>query len=205
MKPKSGELDVAAIVAEVARIGRQYGLRQGYSDRYAGVWVPSRFSEAGFSIVDPKVKRKDETELYLHKSDAFRECEPLFRTKCIRLLDHPLQTRELRCLEARPQQGGKVQVGKPPARDQSDDVINSCCLAAAMATVTRKVRPFGGDINKLHAGYDLLDPATRAERVANMDIDGPPRRASRGVATAHMGRVGGQCAWITGAYDWRRC
>ena len=255
MKPKSGELDVAAIVAEVARIGRQYGLRQGYSDRYAGVWVPSRFSEAGFTVLDPKVKRKDETELYLHKSDAFRECEPLFRTKCSRLLDDPIQTRELRCLEARPQQGGKVQVGKPPARDQSDDVINSCCLAAAMATVARKVRPWGGDANKLLASggpasrfFDppverakpgeeasaccgakidrgfyadgicshcsrrrpgVLAPGAQPSRatersISDADIDGPPRRASRGVATDHMGRVGGQCAWITGAYGWRR-
>src|SRR5262249_52955485 len=114
LKPKSGELDVKAIVAEVAHIGKQYGVRSGYSDRYAGVWVPSRFSEAGFTVLDPKVKRKDETEAYLHKSDAFRECEPLFRTRSMRLLDHPLQTRELRCLEARPQQAGKVPAANPP-------------------------------------------------------------------------------------------
>jgi hypothetical protein len=179
MKPKSGELDVASIVAQVARLGKTYGLRQGYSDKYAGVWVPSRFSEVGFTILDPKIKRKDETELYLHKSDAFRECEPLFRTKTIRLLDHPLQTRELRCLEARPQQGGKVQVGKPPARDQSDDVINACCLAAALATVTRKVRPFGGDITKMPSSVasrfdppvELAKPGEEASRCCGAKID----------------------------------
>src|SRR5262249_34795038 len=193
---KSGELDVKAIVAEVAHIGKQYGVRSGYSDRYAGVWVPSRFSEAGFTVLDPKVKRKDETEAYLHKSDAFRECEPLFRTRSMRLLDHPLQTRELRCLEARPQQGGKVLVGKPPARDESDDVINSGCLAAAMATVSRQVRPFGGDLARLRAPAEVDSGGVT-------DIE--PSRRGRRVGDAGGLRAGGQAAWVTGVYGrrWR--
>jgi len=56
----------------------------------------------------------------------------------------------------------------------------------------------GGDLARLRSA----DVSTA--NVDNMSVDGPSRRASRGVTSSAGYRCGGQAAWITTrAYDWR--
>jgi hypothetical protein len=156
MKGKGGKIDLGAIVSEIKDIGVSYnGCKAAYSDKYGGVWPVQRFRDAGFTLLDPIVIKPNEAEVYLHKSDAFYECGPLFRTGTFRLLDVSVQTRELRNLEARPMEGGRIKIGKPPARGESDDMANALCLAAAMAASVRAARPAGGAIRNSGLGAGM--------------------------------------------------
>src|SRR4029077_17203078 len=74
----------------------------------------------------------------LTKSDAFLETAPLFRTSRIRLVDKPTQVRELRNLEARATEGGRVKVGKPVVRRELDDIATAMATMAAMLATKKK-------------------------------------------------------------------
>jgi hypothetical protein len=134
MKPPSGQLNLDAIVREIVGLGEDYRVKFAWSDRYAGAWPKQRFeavSGGRFTLKDPVVRRNAQ-EVYLHKSDAFFETAPLFRTGCIRLLDLPSQTREFRNLESRPMEGGRMRISKPPVRSEMDDQATALATAAAM-------------------------------------------------------------------------
>ena len=134
----TGELDLRAVMAEVARLSTAYCVSKVYSDKFGGNWPAQWLQEISSGTVvlaEPVLPRRDgsSTELYLHKSDAFLEIGPYFRTGALRLLDDEQLVREFRNLEVRPLQGGKVYIGRPKARNMTDDAANATALAAAMS------------------------------------------------------------------------
>ncbi len=134
MKPSSGKLNLRGVVREILALAGDYKVAFAFSDRYAGSWPAQTFEEISahrFTLKDPLIRRAGDL-LYLHKSDAFVECTPLFRTGSIRLLDLPSQVRELRNLEARPTEGGRMKISKPMVRCELDDQATALATAAAM-------------------------------------------------------------------------
>ncbi len=112
--------DLVGVVREIAAICVSYRVGRVTGDRYAAEWVRQAFREAGLIYEDSARTR----------SQAYLECQPLFATGRIALLDHPVMIRELKCLERRPRAGGQTLVDHP--RGQHDDYANSLCLAAAL-------------------------------------------------------------------------
>ena len=74
---------------------------------------------------------KDNQSVYLDRSSAYLECEPLFASGLIALVDHPVMARELVILERRPGQSGKDRIDHP--KNKHDDFANVLALAAAIA------------------------------------------------------------------------
>jgi len=147
MKPASGKLNLKGVVREALILAANYNhIAFAYSDRYAGAWPVQAFEEVAaemgmtFTLKDPVIQRGKET-VRLTKSDAFLESAPLFRTGRVRLLDSPTQVRELRNLEARQTEGGRVKVGKPMVRGELDD--QATALATMLAMLTNRKRPGG--------------------------------------------------------------
>lgn len=134
---------LAAVVADIARILKTYGLSEVSGDRYAAGWVRGAFQEQG---IDYRDAPKSKSEVYL-------EVEPLFAQGRIELLDHPQLIRELKILERRPRAGGKTQVDHPTGHAH-DDFANGLCLAAfaAMPSPEPQLGTFYVDV--LGAGWD---------------------------------------------------
>jgi hypothetical protein len=121
---RSSTTDLEGVVAEVAKILGSYGVRQVHGDRYGGQWVREAFRRAGVAYLDPPADR----------SGCYLELEPLLAQGRVELLDHSTMLRELRNLERRPRQGGKVVVDHPSGGH--DDHANALAIAAAVcATV----------------------------------------------------------------------
>jgi hypothetical protein len=168
-KPRDGQTDLEGAVQQIAAILRGYGVSTVYGDRYARGWVREAFKRHGLRYDDATV-RKDSEAVYLDKSAAYLECEPLFSQGAIEILDHPTLARELRNLERRPQVGGKDRVDHP--HGQHDDYANALALAAAKAR-QGEVRPF----------VYVPDGVTRiGEPAPRIGAAGQAPRASRGVA-----------------------
>jgi len=124
---------------------------------------------------------------------AYLEAERLFATGQLSLRSDERMLREFRCLERRPGQG-RDKVDHPKGRlrrhgERDGDLARG---------VNQLPKPFGGDLARLRSA----DVSTA--NVDNMSVDGPSRRASRGVTSSAGYRCGGRAAWITTrAYDWR--
>lgn len=132
--------NLAAVVADIARIVKAYGLIEVVGDRYAAGWVRGAFQEQGITYCDaPKTK-----------AEAYLEVEPLFAQGRIELLDHPQLARELKILERRPRAGGKTQVDHP--HGAHDDFGNALCLAA-FAAMPSSI-PEGGQVFVTVLGLD---------------------------------------------------
>ncbi len=123
---------LAAVVADIARIVKAYGLAEVVGDKYAAGWVRGAFQEQG---IDYRDAPKSKAEVYL-------ETEPLFAQGRIEVLDHPQLARELKILERRPRAGGKTQVDHPTGAH--DDFANSLCLGAFLAMPSSV--PEGGQV-----------------------------------------------------------
>jgi len=113
--------DLVGVVKEIADLLRQYKISRVTGDRYAGQWVRQAFREAHILYLESERDR----------SQAYLECEPLFATGRILILDHPLMVREWKQLERRPRPGGRTQVDHPSSGH--DDHANSVALAASLA------------------------------------------------------------------------
>jgi hypothetical protein len=100
------------------RGGRRTGLHDGQvvdkvaGDRYGAAWVREAFKRHGIHYVDAQIV-KDNAPIYLDRSSAYLECEPLFASGLMALLDHPVMARELTILERRPSPTGKDRVDHP--------------------------------------------------------------------------------------------
>jgi hypothetical protein len=165
MKPKSGALDLRAVCVEVWGIAQRYNVTKVYSDRYAGQW-PSQWlreiSGGALMLTDPEVAKPDGSMVYLNKSAAFVEVGPHFRTGAVRLLDDPTLARELRNLEVRTGQAGRVHIGRPPARDVTDDLATALALSVAMAMTPRQSGAIVVSVTKRwHAGLMETAPSGR--------------------------------------------
>jgi hypothetical protein len=140
-KPRTGQTDLEGAVTEIAAIAKLYGITAISGDRYARGWVREAFRRHGIRYEDATVRGKD-GDLYVTKSEAFLEVEPLFAQGLLALLDHPTLLRELRNLERRPQAGGKDRIEAP--RGQHEDYANALALAAAKARRLRGSAARGG-------------------------------------------------------------
>src|SRR5205807_228445 len=65
------------IVEEVATLLKAYGLTKIAGDRYGGAWVREAFKKNGITYVDAQIM-KNNAPVYLDRSSAYLECEPLF-------------------------------------------------------------------------------------------------------------------------------
>jgi len=120
-KSRGGSVDLAGIVADIARTLKAYNLSEVVGDRYGAQWVVEAFVREGISY-----RQSDQD-----KSFYYLAIEPLFAQGHIEILDHAQLERELRSLERRPQPGGKIKVDHP--RGMHDDYSNSLAIAAAIA------------------------------------------------------------------------
>ena len=181
-KPRNGQTDLEGAVQDIAAIVKRYSVTTVCGDRYARGWVREAFRRHGISYQDATVRDKDGEAVYLDRSAAYLEVEPLFAQGAITILDHPHLLRELKNLERRPQAGGKDRVDHP--RGQHDDYANALALAAAKAR-QGGVRPVVHvpDVPRIgehHGGY----------------ATGQSPLAGRGIA--------GQADWVKRWYDRRR-
>jgi hypothetical protein len=148
---RTGAIDLAAIVAESARIVNARGLYRVVGDRYAGKWVAQEYQKVGI-YYDP---------VEIDKSRAYQNLEPWLAQGRLELLDHPTMLRELRLLEKRHRAGGKPPLIDHP-RGGHDDHANA--LALAVWELTRSMSP---------AVAVMFDPAeARRAPVASVDAAG---------------------------------
>jgi hypothetical protein len=118
--------DLRGVVAEIASLVKEYGLREVTGDRYAAGWVRQAFRDEAITY----------TESRLDKTAAYLELLPLFSRDQIAILEHARQERELQSLERRTRVGGKYVVDHP--RGGHDDYANVLALAAAAVTATKR-------------------------------------------------------------------
>jgi hypothetical protein len=130
-KPRDGQTDLEGAVQKIAELVRGYAVSTIIGDRYARGWVREAFKRHGLAYEDATVRGPDGAPVYLDRSSAYAEIEPLFAVGLIAVLDHPTLQRELRNLERRPSQGGKDKIDHP--HGQHDDYANALALAAAKA------------------------------------------------------------------------
>jgi hypothetical protein len=101
------------IVEEAANLLKSYGVSKVSGDRYAAASVREAFKRHGISYVDAQI-RKDNAPVYLDRSSAYLEVEPLFASGLVTLLDHPVKAREFANLDRRPTQGGRDKIDRRP-------------------------------------------------------------------------------------------
>jgi hypothetical protein len=166
-KPRDGQTDLEGAVQQIATIVKSYGISTVCGDRYAKGWVREAFRRHSIRYDDAMIRDKNSERVYLDRSAAYLEVEPLFAQGLIALLDHPTLVRELKNLERRPQSGGKDRVDHP--QGQHDDHANAFALAAAMAR-QGGVRAFAfapDGIRRIgeHKGISVVGPAGGAGQV----------------------------------------
>jgi len=161
-KPRSGQMDLEAIVKEIAEIAKRYRLFTVTGDKYAGQWVREAFKRAGVTYDEATLRKSLSVEAVpLDKSTAYLEIEPLFAQGHIEILDHPTLIRELKNLERRPRAGGKTLVDHP--HGGHDDHANALALAAAKARQGRIVPRAGA----------VIEGVTRVGRPSVLASGGP--------------------------------
>jgi hypothetical protein len=188
---RTAKVDLGGVVAEIAETVRRYGLTEVHGDRYAGAWVTEAFAQAGLSY----------RAAGMDKSRAYLECEPLFSSGRVELLDHPQLKREFGLLERRRKPGGKSVVDHP--RGSHDDFANATALGIAQAAAGVLVaadvglevaagRPSGPAPAPSGRVFPLLAPvpvgADRGEEISRDALPDDLRHASGGTFHARRGR-----------------
>ena len=120
-KSSKSSLNLDAIVGEIADIIKRYRIIEINGDKYAGAWPIEHFRKVGVIY-----KQTEEP-----KSAYYLALEPVFAVGRIEILDHPELIRELRMLERRPHQGGRISVDHPSGRH--DDHSNALAIAVSKA------------------------------------------------------------------------
>jgi len=114
-----------AVVAEFAKLLKQYHIFQVTGDRYAGEWPREQFRKHGVAY---------DTSEHV-KSDIYRDTLPLLNAGRIELLDSPRMISQLCNLERRTARSGRDSIDHPPRGH--DDMINAAC-GALLAASSRK-------------------------------------------------------------------
>jgi hypothetical protein len=120
--------------------------------------VVEAFRRHGITYEHAKIMKNNEPT-YLDRSSAYLECEPLFASGLIALLDHTVMSRELVILERRPSPTGKDRIDHP--KGKHDDYANALALAAAIAA--------RGSVGRSQVGNVMVltrKPVPMAEAVA---------------------------------------
>jgi hypothetical protein len=115
-----------SVVAEYARILKEYGISKVMGDRYSGEWCSSAFRDEGIAYENSS----------LSKSDIFLEFEPLLMQGLVELPDLKRLHSQLRGLERRTRSGGKDLIDHYPGGQ--DDLANS---VAGVCVKAVKMRP----------------------------------------------------------------
>jgi hypothetical protein len=118
---------LTAVVQEIARLVKPYGIVRVTGDKYGASWVKERFLEAGLLYQDAPQDT----------SQTLQETEPLLAGGLIELPDHKDLTQELLGLERTLHPGGRVTIQHPPGRH--DDY--SAALARAVQAARVRVFP----------------------------------------------------------------
>jgi hypothetical protein len=113
--------DPSVVVADYAKVLKQYRCFSVTGDRYAGEWVVEAFQKHGIQYRTAE----------LNKSELYLEVEPLFATGAVRLLDHRILQTELLQLERRTGRAGRDSIDHPPGGH--DDFANAACGALVRA------------------------------------------------------------------------
>jgi hypothetical protein len=90
-----------------------YGVTTVTGDAYGGEWPREQFGEYGISYV---VSSRD-------KHDIYKELMPALNSRLLRLVNHPIQTKELQDLKRKPGTRGRDIIDHPPGGH--DDAINA--------------------------------------------------------------------------------
>ena len=144
-KSRNSNLNLDAIVGEIGVILKQYRIIEIHGDKYGAQWVVEAFRKASVMY----------RQLEEPKSFYYQALEPIFAVGKIEILDHPELIRELRMLERRPHQGGRITVDHPSGRH--DDHSNALGIAVSKAKragaahgypigVGRVVNPFSSSL-----------------------------------------------------------
>jgi hypothetical protein len=159
------QVDLQAIVHEIAGILRRYDLSETTGDDYAAGWVKQAFEREKIRYRTATIVR-DGKIVKLDKSRAYVEAGPLFDEGRIDLLDHPEMIRELKLLERRPRQGGRIEVDHP--RGGHDDHANALALAAAPFAAEMPIRFWGGNPYRTTEEEQAAEERERKEQSAEM-------------------------------------
>lgn len=120
--PKETPSTVHEIAREIRDLVAPYGIRTVFGDVFGGQWVAEAFNAVGLDYQT----RGFNAQLKLQRAAALRES---FASQRIKLLDIPIQTRELCMYEQRTLPSGTVSVGHPNTKDGSDDYLDALGLA----------------------------------------------------------------------------
>jgi hypothetical protein len=107
--------DPQEVVAQYAKLLKDYGITNICGDNYSAAWVETAWSDNGI--------RYERSEI--NKSQIYLEALPLFMRGAVSIPDHARLIRELRLLERRASRAGKDVVDH--GRSGSDDYPNSLC------------------------------------------------------------------------------
>lgn len=143
--------DPQRVVADFARVLKQYRLASVTGDKYGAEWVASQFATHGVSYLPAS----------LDKSSVYIETLPRFSQRAVTLLDHARLLTELRLLERRPRSGGRPDlIDHPP--QQSDDTANAALgaiwLTGADAGRELDLSMLEGFPYKIFGGNSMLSP-----------------------------------------------
>lgn len=144
--------DPEAVVADAARVAREYGALTVQVDRYAAGFVVSAFARHGLTA---RVAERTTSEHHL-------ELVPLVNSKRASLLDHPELLRELRGLERRVSRTGKDSVDHRPGGH--DDCAAAVSGVLSILAKKGSRNPAAGIIP-----MDELRREERAERPRSVD------------------------------------
>lgn len=107
-----------AVVAEIADLLKQYGVKMVFGDRYAGLWPRERFAVHGIGY---KVSEDSASEVY----QAFL---PMLNSGRCELLDLKKMRNQIISLERKVSRSGRDSISHPPG--QHDDI--ACAVAGAL-------------------------------------------------------------------------
>lgn len=122
----------ADVVKEFSGVLESFNVREIESDRYAGEWVSSAFSDFGIRVKNSA----------LNKSEIYLEFQPLLLNGTVELLDSRRMAAQLSNLERRTRPGGKDAVDH--IRGQHDDVANVVAAAAVLCSQKKKSGSYFG-------------------------------------------------------------
>jgi hypothetical protein len=109
------------VCGEIARIVKEYGIREVWGDQYCAAVIKQYFDKLGI--------RYHEYTFGTHtRADLFGNLRHLLVQRKIELLDEPILLRELRALEESSTPNGNIDIR--PSRSQKDDVAVAVALGA---------------------------------------------------------------------------
>lgn len=147
-----------AIVQECAALLKGYRVSRVSGDKYAGEWPREAFRKCSITY-DP---------CKLAKSDLYRDCVPIIKSKRADLLDSDRLVNQLVGLERRTARSGKDSIDHSPG--SKDDLANS--VAGLIATMTNVS---GYDVAGLLSKDEAEDDARWRAHQRNLHMFGGPR------------------------------